>query len=313
MLSLYNKAKSKVEQLEGKLLKYDIVKYKLESLNEEQVGEAGPDPYFFLRDDKLREYGEEHPQDFNMAYGRRKYRRGRGKSRGRGRYSSAGGKRARIGEAVGTSNCKTDILINNEGPLEQGDRTQYNYPLINLQAGQEINQRNRQVVNFRGWKMDFELVNTQNSPLYFNIAIIATKGGSNTSEVVTADFFRYHNNDRAINFDTGRSGLEFHTLPINTDRYTVLKHKRMLLKPQRGDNQNFIYEDDSGRNYRRFRWYVKLKRQIRWDASQAVPETGQVFLVYWAAKFGSFSNDSSSPNAFAIHKRIVQYFRDTQN
>lgn len=245
-----------------------------------------------------------------MVYGRRRLSRRRYR-RGRGRYSSMGGKRARIGERIGTSTCKTNIAIDDRQLISQSSRilNGTNEELISTDKGDAINQRTRQVINLRGWKMDFEVVGTMTTPCYVNLALVMVKGGTTSSGVPNnADFFRYHSADRARNFGTFLSGLEFGTLPINTDKYVVLKHKRMLLIP--GIDDPGTFRTEGGKNWRRLSWYIKVKRQIRYDASQNIPESGQVYLLHWGAGFGESEGAPSVVGAYSLHRRIVQYFRD---
>lgn len=243
-----------------------------------------------------------YPYSYPMAYKRKS------RSRSRSRYSSGGGRRSRIGEKIGTSTCKTAFL-NNPATIDNYDsREQYTEPLIAIAPGQDLDQRQRQVVNFRGWKIDFEMTNNLNFPLYVNVAVLAPKAGA--VNVSRADFFRYQGNDRAVNFDNVLTAIEFAKLPINVDRYTVLKHKRMTFTP--GLNELSTLTRD-GNNWRKFRWYIKLKRQIRFDASQNQPESGQCFLVFWCDAFGAASGDQPTSNALSYRARIVQYFRDPAN
>ena len=248
-------------------------------------------------------------------YGNRYGRRRRGRTTSRGRYSSGRGKRARIGERVGTSSALTTIVENDESVPQIDTRELYSVPLIVIQPGQGINERKRQMVNVRGWKMDFELINQLVGPLYFNLAIVFDKGGSTSGGVSNADFFRWDGNDRSRNFSNALSGLEFHRLPINTDRYVVLKHKRYTLIQQRdleGGEPN-VTNVRSGKNYRTMRWYIKLKRQIKFDTSLNTPETGQCYLVYWCDGWGTPANSSPTEAAANFGKRIVMYFRDPLN
>lgn len=244
-----------------------------------------------------------YPYSYPMAYKRKS------RSRSRGRYGSGGGRRSRIGEKIGTSTCKTQILSNPPAVDAFDSRVQYTEPLILISPGQDLNQRTRQVVNFRGWKFDFELTNNTSMPMYLNIAVLSPKSGA--SGVSTPDFFRSQGNDRAVNFSNALNSIEFSKLPVNADRYTVLKHKRMFITPGLADETATLTRN--GNNYRKFRWYIKLKRQIRFDASQNIPESGQCYLVFWCDLFGAPAEDQPVSNALSFRSRIVQYFRDPAN
>lgn len=291
----------------------NFIALKEETWNEESAGLDKIDPYYWLRP----EYFKGKKKDMAFAYGSRRYYGGRRKLRRRGRYSSSRGKkRTRIGETVGTSTCKTHIVYNSVGLDIFDTRRLEQRPLIQgINQGPGINERQRQVINLRGWKMDFELKNREEFPIYVNMAIISNKGGSAGTPVSAFDFFRYHNDDRAINFTNDLNAVEFHTLPINTDRYIVLKHKRMMLAPGSRQGEDpppaaSTWVNKSGKNYRRMRWYIKLSRQIRYDRSLGEPETGQCFLVWWCDGFGEQGGTQPVSNVLGLSERIVCYFRD---
>jgi len=294
--------KKKLKQFMGS----DFNRYHNEALSEEQVGEAGgPDPYFFLRTPNIQD--ELDRMAYSRGYKRRRYsRRRRGGNRG------ASFSRRNIGEPVGSSNTKTVTSLFEEDQTRD-TRQLVSAPLIAVNSGTGIHQRQRQIINVRGFKFNIEVRNQITAPLYVNMCIIAPKS-STFSGISLNDFFRGYDENRSEDFDFSLNSIQFHYNPINTDRYTVLKHKRIqLIAAGREQEEAQSIRTESGRNYRTLKWYMKLNRQIRFDQSTNQPESGQVYFVWWADYFGADQGDQGVSNAIRVKSRCVLVFRETRN
>lgn len=178
--------------------------------------------------------------------------------------------------------------------------------LLDIAQGTEVNQRQRNVLNIQGIQILAEIKNRSADPLLLNIAVIASKG---TSGIEVADFFRDQALDRACDFSSALSSIELHHLPINTDKYIVLRHKRYTLQPGATGGTNII--TNHGQSWMTLDWWLPFKRQVRYDSSSANnPEDGNVTLVWWADKFESASGTVMSSNQFAIAYRHVCHFKE---
>jgi len=177
---------------------------------------------------------------------------------------------------------------------------------IDSTTNNTISLRQRDIINVRGFKICMEVTNKGAVPLYFNVAVIAPKDGA--AGVNTVDFFRSSATERARDFSTDLTSLEYHCLPINTDRYTVLKHKRYrLLSGPTGSD----YIANSGKNYMNLDWYIPLKRQVRFNNGDGgSPESGKVYFVYWGSGFGQNGGVIQGNADMEITERIVTYFRE---
>lgn len=173
-------------------------------------------------------------------------------------------------------------------------------------SGNDINGRQRNLLNIRGFKFCCEVVNISTLPIYFNMALIIPKG---TNTVGTVDFFRSFSTDRGQDFDTANcSGLEFGCLPINLDKYFVLFHKRMRLNKAEGAVG--VFDEHSGRNYANLDFYKKFNRQVRYDAiSNDTPESSAPMWVHWAAKVGT-GNAVVAGQTYSMAHHIITYFRE---
>lgn len=221
--------------------------------------------------------------------------------------------RTHIGESVGTTSTKKYIQ-NSTAPLAQSTRTCYTLNLTALQQGTEISSRLRQHANIRGMKICMEIKNGTNVPLYFNCAVIAPKRVAETGidALPINNFFRYQGTQRSIDFSNALSSLEFHCLPINTDDYTVLRHKRYRLITTQQATASWNVQ--SGSSFMNLDWYVPLKRQARYlqQEGRAAPTDGACYLAYWFDQFHTAAGQT--PVAAATTAvRTVTYFREPRN
>jgi hypothetical protein len=103
----------------------------------------------------------------------------------------------------------------------------YTTDLTNIGQGDAINQRDRHTVELMGVKLCMELTALSNNPLYVNVAVVHLK---NTDAPLNQDFFRSSGGPtRGTDFNESLNSNEFHSLPMNTDKFVVLSHKRYRL------------------------------------------------------------------------------------
>lgn len=217
--------------------------------------------------------------------------------------------RSRIGERVGKQNCKRDITNNVAIQVTKTTRTLYNTELTSLPAGTSENQRERQIANIRGFKICLELRNATTTPMWFNLAIISDKVDPRNTPGTT-DFFRAYGADRTQDFATTLSSNEFHCLPINTDRYYVLKHKRMCLGATTLESASYI--ENKRNNYMALNLWVPLKRQLRFPLGSGTPHQA-IYMVYWFDKVLTDAGTAGTINAVNWMERVIIYFKDTKN
>lgn len=218
--------------------------------------------------------------------------------------------RSKIGDPAGKSSCKRDATFIEQYSLKSS-RTLYLQNLTDLERSDTdnvLNRRQRDIVNFRGVKLCFEVANAiSTAPMHFNYAVISPRGRNiaNTVSDITNSFFRGDQSLRNKDFGTARSGLELHCNPINTDKWHVLTHKRYTLHPA---------NSTSGAKYwRSIQKYVKLNKQIRYDMTQANIELQcetPLLLVWWCDQFGTAANDPVVNNSMRVAQRHISYFRE---
>lgn len=211
-----------------------------------------------------------------------------------------------VGFNIGEGTGKRYISQNN-GPVLQQTRQLIVENLSDIPKGDAINERERDIVNVRGFKVCMELNNVTSKPMYVNMAMICPKNSSAPSVI---NFFRDSGLKRAKNFDDNLTSLELHCLPINTDLYTVLRHKRMILAP--GDTPTDT-ATLTGRSYTNVDWYVPLKRQMRYASTSALNSADRVYLVYWCDLYATGINIPGTLNALQAAERHITYFREPKH
>lgn len=231
----------------------------------------------------------------------KRYKRRRGGTKKRAKFSSRN-----IGERIGSDSCKQVIERNDGSFSARSTRVLYSRVLTSISKGDNINDREKNKINCRGFKICLAFYNTVNSVLYVNIAVLSKKNEETNPD--PQDFFRSDGARRSVDFDNTLSGLETNCLAINTDKYVILKRKRMLLN---NDSNGGVFTRQSGSNFRTINWYIKLKRQLRFtDNTTDIPLTGNVFLVYWFDRFIANAADTPVGNAVQMQERHVMYYRE---
>ena len=168
----------------------------------------------------------------------------------------------------------------------------------------DINKRERQVVFVKGFKVCLEIHNIGSTAMYFNCAVIAPKCA--TSNSLSVDFFRGSGNERSVDFSTSLTSLDFHCRPINSDRFTILKHKKLLLA-KFGNTTN-----DGGTRtaYTVIDMWVPLNRQIRYEDNTTTASCNPVWLVYWMDKFATPGGSAASSGQVTLGEQSTALFKN---
>lgn len=170
--------------------------------------------------------------------------------------------------------------------------------------------RETDVAVIKGFKVCMEVCNTNtNLPMYLNHAVVVLRDGTT---IIIPDWFRAQGGDTRTNdFDPATlTGNELYCLPINADKYVVLKHMRKRIEPSQvvargNDRKNIDY-------------YMSVDRQFRWDDATQTPRK-DIFLVTWASYFGrtagtaAASGQNDTTETYDYSMRVVTYFDDSKN
>jgi len=219
-----------------------------------------------------------------------------------------------FGKPPGEGTAKK-FTTRDEGPLNLATRELYSFNLVGIPRSttNEIDLRERQVANIRGVRICLALRNNLNTVIFFNVAVIVPKDKYNTSTPIEdEDFFRGTGQERSIPFSTGLNSLDFHCRPINTDKYTILFHKRYRIGESR-DAETSPDFTTNGTNYMNFDRWVKINRQLQWPDRNSTFPVQAPFLVYWADRMLNGDGALSEANAFTLMERFVCYYREPKN
>jgi hypothetical protein len=183
--------------------------------------------------------------------------------------------------------------------------------LTNIAQGKGIDQRDRRTIELMGVKMCMELTALLNNPLYANVAVVHLK---NTDAGLNADFFRGAGGSRGTDFDISLNSNKFHCLPLNTDRFVVLLHKRYRLNGGVPQVPGPAIETISlgGFNYTNTANYVPIKRNIKYTGggTNSVTADSNIKLIWWCDTFGAPGNTQPQINQLKMSQRCVAYFKE---
>lgn len=212
----------------------------------------------------------------------------------------------KTGKAIAKrENTLTDIAI-----TPMATRILYANEMQSIGKGtnNEINLRQRDVTHISGFKICIEMRNNFTvQPLYVNVAVVYDKRSNDGTTVVSQnDFFRSRGgNTRAQDFGLNLGSTEFRCLPLNTDRFSVLRHKRFMLMAR--DLENSTYASGAMRNFKIYEDWISLKRKITFEDGSA---QSKIWLLMWCDGFMTVPGAASIPDALSVQRRVTVYFRE---
>lgn len=216
--------------------------------------------------------------------------------------------RQSLGKEPGISDSKRNTGVAND-TRNLDTRTLYSYDGISLTSGTSggAASRLRNTIFVSGFKICAMIKNNNPAPLCVNMAVVYSR---QSNIVSTSDFFRgLDDSSRGTNFSDALTANERHTLPINTDQYRVLYHKRFYLSSA---NDAAIYEDYTSKNFRIVKKWIPINRNIMFESlTDAVPKQ-RVFVVWWTDRFMEPAGTVPVADAWDLQQRIVTYFREPQ-
>lgn len=185
---------------------------------------------------------------------------------------------------------------------------------IILEGRNNINNRERDAILWKGFQLHMSFINKTTAPLHIVCCILIPK---KTNTVTANDFFMSDGGPAASvddirhrNFSPALTSLNMRTLPINTDDYAVFRRWNWILggKP---DTSNPDYATDKP-NFKRIRKYFPINRKMTFDSPDDVtPNNGNMFVVYWAVPLGEGTDGTPVSGAYSVEEKIINYFRDS--
>lgn len=236
------------------------------------------------------------------------YRRYRGRKRKKVNDNVGARGRRKIGHRPNQGNTKRRAF-NTTQVLGSSDRTLQTRNLCNIEFGDNVDERQRNMINIRGFKICMEFKNNLIEPIYVNVAILHNKD-STDGEPTNTDFFRASGSNRGIDFgNAALTGLDYHCRNINTDKHVILMHRRYKLTDK---STSGTFEANQGNSYMTMQRYIPLKRQIRFDGNADTVPNGSVYLCWWVSTWGSPAGAAPTAAAYDVTYRYTTYYKETR-
>lgn len=275
--------------------------------------------------ESLREFGQWYnnkwKRDYPMAYGNRYGSKRRrlmvtGRSRARKRTYAAVKKmyrakkngsafsRTNIGKRVGESTGKHWAILADWQLLASRTLAKFELTQISRTAGNTINLRQRDIVNLRGFAINFDFQCLGTNFQYVNMAVLSSK---EDNDVNVTDFFRSGGlgTTRYLDFDNALSSLQFAHLGINSDKYTILLHKRWKV--------NRSTRGTGSADWRTYKRYLKVNRQIQYDSEIASSCLDKIFLVIWTDLPGNTQTATPTADMLTYGVHVTTVFKEPKN
>jgi len=231
-------------------------------------------------------------------------------------HSKGGSSKARfsttnIGVRVGEGTTKKVLSHQNEA-LELDTQDLRFWDLTAIGKGDGINERTRQIINLRGFKMQAWFQNRSSLPLVVNWAIAA---GNQKNVISSTDFLRGYGSSRWVGISAG-SGLDRALGDINIDEYVVLKHKRFSLAEATVNTEGNAVPfntDAKISSWKMKEFYIPIKRQLRYSTEAAISCLDKVFFVVWVDYPGDATTAGPREKVLKLDFNSVIYFKEPKN
>lgn len=168
--------------------------------------------------------------------------------------------------------------------------------------------RQRNEIFISGIEITLSFLNKVDSPLWCNVAVVSPVS-SNVDLVTTGEeLFRGSGTERAKSFASTQP-WDRHMLPINTDAFNVLMHKRFTLAAVDGGGGNGSYPDPNRPGYKDMRRYIKIGRRFTFENDEdTTPTEPNIYLVMWFHQYQI--TDTTPLGVITISRRIRIFFRE---
>lgn len=212
-------------------------------------------------------------------------------------YKAKAAVRKQLGAIKKGSDAQRNAIDSTDNAFLSTD-TLYATNCISIAHGDASASRDRNEVFISGIEVQLQYKNMIDSPIQVNVAVVSP---TDTPDVAVTGFFRGSGNERGKDFNTAIP-FDKHMLPINTDKYHVLMHKRFLLAAI--DPATNSFPDPVRPSYRTLARFIPIKRRFTFTTdSSATPAEPSVYLCTW---FTIFGDTSGTPLASVTQTRRIR-------
>lgn len=187
-----------------------------------------------------------------------------------------------------------------------------------LNSGANYDGRFSSTIHLSGIRFRGFFQNRQLRPTTVHVAFVRPKQGQTVTAPVTFQerFFQRMGEGSAgsalqgLGFNEVPNGIQYATLPINTDEYHVLWHTRFKLGVT---STTGGYSSGELKNYRTLYRYIKIGRTITFpDRDSAFPDVdSQIYVCVWSCPldYDRVAETEPNPNSLKLSTHIVCVFR----
>ncbi len=183
-----------------------------------------------------------------------------------------------------------------------------------IAKGDQINRRERDIVNLAGWKVRLQVHNTWDLPVTFRFAVVSPRQtfGANPTER-NQNLLRSFGPERSLNLGLGNSGITNTNNKINDDLYMVLYETSIELGPDAGATG---YSGGIQKNWHYMDKWIPLKKQFRYNVGTGGKSETPVYIIYWfdskIRKAAELFSDIGGAGFVATRTDAIAYFHDRE-
>lgn len=207
-----------------------------------------------------------------------------------------------------------------QAPSDLASRTLTSINLVNINRidnlanGLAINRRTTDLINLVGFKIDMAFRNLRPGRVLLNIAVLVPRTATviTTSTLPVPDFFQSNNLNRGEDWNPiTKFGFENHIMPINTDQYEVVMHKRITLGEAgtAAANRSLGYDKPP---YFFFSKWVPFQREMRYRTNLGTSANNSPCLVYWVNEDEAPAGLALIPATTKLYGKITTHWREAQ-
>lgn len=181
--------------------------------------------------------------------------------------------------------------------------------VTNLASGLDIDRRVTDLIHLSGVKLQIFHQNAVQDVYGLNYAVVVCRNEQTISPTLpVAQFFGGNSNVRGEAFDTTKTGVELHCLPLNTDKFEVLWHKRVIL----GSSGGAVTGINDYKPWHLLDTYVPINREIRYTSQDATSAVSYPILMVWCDRLSSQSGSAGDADVGIRNTHITAYWREKQ-
>lgn len=238
------------------------------------------------------------------------------RGRGRGKRSF---KKSMIRRIDTSKQTAKSLLVYDQLPITLATKSLWDQPITGIVQGDTRDQRERNTVWLTGIRLRITFRNGLNIPLYVHCALVNPRDafpddGTQLNTWSNINFFSALGANNRIGYASSHAtnpltGLQWGTLPINTDTLNVIWHMRFKLGIKFNTADQGWTTGAGAPNYRTLSRYIKIGKKIAYKSSAGNTCLQPMYFIVWCSSFEEPAA-SQQTASLVFQPHIVTYFRD---